>query len=271
MKSPEPKRTAESAPGRLVAGLQPVREALRVHGPAVSRVALDQRRPPRLAALARFARDRGAGEVQWLAARELDRLSRGVSHQGALAWAPPLELVPVSALLGDPALVALGVDQIQDPQNFGALVRSAVGLAGAAVIWPEHASAPLTPATFRASAGAIEHARLCRVASLGGALAELAAHGAQVVGLDAQAPTLLAQSDLRGPTVLVVGSEHEGLSRPVRRACNRLARLVQPARIDSLNASVAAGIALYELVIQRMNPNRYWDVAQPKAQSDSDA
>jgi 23S rRNA (guanosine2251-2'-O)-methyltransferase len=266
MKSPKPNRAAESTSGRLVAGLQPVREALRVHGPAVHRVALDERRPPRLEALARFARDRGVSEVEWLAGRVLDRLSRGVSHQGALAWAPPLGLLPLSALLDDPALIALGVDQIQDPQNFGALLRSAVGLASAAVIWPEHASAPLTPATFRASAGGIEHARLCRVASLHGALAELAAHGAQVVGLDAQASTLLAQLDLRGPTVLVVGSEHEGLSRPVRRACTQMARLVQPARIDSLNASVACGIALYEAAIQRMNPERCLDLTQAKAE-----
>lgn len=240
-----------------MAGLQPVREALRAHGSGVRRVALDARRPPRLEALFRFARDQGVAELDWLHERELDRLSRGVSHQGALAWAPPLELAPLSALFDDPALMALAVDRVQDPQNFGALIRSAVGLGAGRVLWAEHASAPLTPATFRASAGAVEHAQLCRVPSLAGALGELAHRGVQVVGLDAHADTPLWRVNLCGPTVLVVGGEHSGLSRPVRRSCTHLARLVEPTQIEALNASVAAGIALYESAVQRVNPGRW--------------
>ncbi len=134
--------------------------------------------------------------------RELDRLSRGVHHQGAAAFAPPLSLVSLDTLIEDPALLGLALDEVQDPQNFGAVIRCAVGL-GAAVIWGEHASAPLTPATFRASAGAIEHARLCRVRSLTSSLTTLAESGAQVVALDANAPDRLSDLDLRARTVLV--------------------------------------------------------------------
>jgi 23S rRNA (guanosine2251-2'-O)-methyltransferase len=230
--------------------MQPVREAIRVHGRALGRVLIDDRARPRLEALARFATDQGA-RVERTARRELDRLAGGSSHQGALAFAPPLILLTAEHALRGPDLIALALDGIQDPQNFGAVVRSAVGIAGAVVAWGEHSSAPLTPATFRASAGAIEHARLCRVPSLVAALADARAAGARIVGLDARAGPLLSELDLREPTVLVVGSEGEGLGRAVRRTCSTLARLLPMTRLDSLNASVAAGIALYEVIRQR--------------------
>jgi 23S rRNA (guanosine2251-2'-O)-methyltransferase len=132
------------------------------------------------------------------------------------------------------------------------VIRCAVALGNAAVIFGEHAAAPLTPATFRASAGAIEHARLCRVRSLGDALATLHSQAVRVVGLDAQAPRPLSAVDLRGPSVLVLGSEGEGLGRGIKKHCTELATLGAPRTIDSLNASVAAGIALYEVVNQRV-------------------
>jgi 23S rRNA (guanosine2251-2'-O)-methyltransferase len=178
-------------------------------------------------------------------------MSHGVQHQGAAALAPPLELVALAALLADRALLALALDEIQDPQNFGAVIRSAVGLGPAFVLWGEHASAPLTPATFRASAGAIEHALLCRVRSLTTALGELRDAGTQVVALDAQADKLVLDLDLTLPTVLVIGSEGRGLGRQVRKIATDAARLVDLHGVDSLNASVAAGMALYEAQRQR--------------------
>ncbi len=239
---------------RLITGLQPVREALRAHGPALGRVVVDERPLPRLDAIARYAVAQGASHVERLAKRDLDVLAQGETHQGVIAWGPPLRLVPLEPLLHEPGLVALAIDEIQDPQNFGALVRSAVGLLHAPVIWGEHSSAPLSPATFRASAGAVEHAVLCRVPSLRGSLQRASELGIQVVGLDASASLSLADVDLRGPTVLVVGSEHKGMSRGVRRSCSALARLADPSVINSLNASVAAAVALYECWKQRRVP-----------------
>jgi 23S rRNA (guanosine2251-2'-O)-methyltransferase len=154
-------------------------------------------------------------------------------------------------VVSQPLLLAVALDKISDPQNFGAIIRSAVGLAGAAVLWGEHSSAPLTPATFRASAGAVEHATLCRVPSLVTALEQAAAAGANLVGLDAQAPTTLDAIDLRGPTVIVMGSEDRGLSRAIRQRCTMLAKLPMSRTIDSLNVSAAASIALYEASRQR--------------------
>jgi 23S rRNA (guanosine2251-2'-O)-methyltransferase len=237
---------------RLVTGMQPVREAIRVHRERLSRVVVDARSQPRLDALARFASDNGVGQVDRRPSRELDRLSGGAQHQGALAFAPPLVLLDETALLDRADLLGVALDGIQDPQNFGAVIRSAVGIAGAVVLWGEHRSAPLTPATFRASAGAIEHAELCRAPSLVGALTAARDRGVQVVGLDAHSERMLCDVDLVQPTWLVIGSEGEGMGRAVRRACSVHAKLLPMARLDSLNASVAAGIALYEAITQRL-------------------
>jgi 23S rRNA (guanosine2251-2'-O)-methyltransferase len=236
---------------RLVLGLQPVREVVRVHRSSVLRVAIDDRRLPRLDALERFARDQGVKEVLRIERGELDRLARGVEHQGVVAYAPPLAFADWESCLAHPKFLAVALDQIQDPQNFGAIVRSAVAIAGAAVLFGEHRAAPLTAATFRASAGAIEHARLCRVNSIRQALTVARDAGVAVIGLDAHAPQELAQLDLTGPTVLVVGSEHEGMSKGVRNACSAVASLPSSGQLDSVNASVAAGIALAIAAVRR--------------------
>lgn len=239
-------------PGRLVAGLQPVREAILAHGRGVHRVTIEHGESPRLEALLRFATDHGVGEITREPRLLLDRLTEGTVHQGVVAWAPDLELIDFAQLLGEPQLLGIVLDGISDPQNFGAVVRSAVGIAGAAVIWGEHASAPLSLATFRASAGAVEHARLCRVPSLTAALTAAVAAGVFVVGLDPQADRALRELELDKPTLLVLGSEGEGMSRSVRRSLSTTARLAQSGRIGSLNASVAAAIALYEASNQRI-------------------
>lgn len=237
---------------RLIVGLQPVREAIRIHKSRLTQVLVDARPTPRLNAVERYARDQGVSSVERVAAQELDRQSCGVQHQGVIAYGPPLELLTLESLLELENLLALALDEIQDPQNFGAVVRSAVGIAGAAIIWGENASAPLSPAMFRASAGAIEQARLCRVPSLRDALRRLAEGGAQVIGLDARAPQPLHEMSLSGPLILVIGSEHEGLGRAVRPACQRFARLLSAGTLDSLNASVAAGIALHTVLVSRL-------------------
>jgi 23S rRNA (guanosine2251-2'-O)-methyltransferase len=237
---------------RLVAGLQPVREAIRVHGDALERVLVEEHGGPQIEAVARFATDRGANVVR--ASRgELDRLTKGARHQGAIAFAPELAFVAIEDLVGEvgPGTLLLALDEIEDPQNFGAVIRSAVALGATAILWPEHHSAPLSPATFRASAGAVEHARLCRVTSLPSALEQLKVAGATVLGLDANGDVALPDLAVDGPVVLVVGAEGKGLRRPVKRLCTALVKLPMTRAIDSLNASVAAALALYELVRRR--------------------
>ncbi|MBX3226916.1 MAG: 23S rRNA (guanosine(2251)-2'-O)-methyltransferase RlmB [Labilithrix sp.] len=239
---------------RLVTGLQPVREAIRVHGERLERVLVEERGGPQIEAVARFATDRGATVVR-VPRGELDSRSKGARHQGAIAYAPDLALVELEDLIADLARlrVIVALDEIEDPQNFGAVIRSSVALGAGAIVWPEHHSAPLSPATFRASAGAVEHAKLCRVSSLGSALERLHAAGVRSIGLDANADKVIADVPVDGPLLLVVGAEGKGLRKPIKRACSELARLPMSGAIDSLNASVAAGIALYDL-IRRQDP-----------------
>lgn len=240
---------------RTVTGLQPVREAIRVHGERLERVLVEERGGPQIDAVARFADGRGAKVVR-VPRAELDRLAKGARHQGAIAYAPDFALVPIDALadqLEDSTLV-VALDELEDPQNFGAVIRSAVAMGASAILWPEHHAAPLSPATFRASAGAVEHATLCRVGSLPKALERLREAGATVVGLDANADRTVFEVPLEGAVVLVVGAEGKGLRRPVKAACSELAKLPMSGAIDSLNASVAAGIALYEVVRRRARP-----------------
>lgn len=236
---------------RLVLGLQPVRAAIRAHGPRLSAVMLEHEESPRLGSLARFARDQRVERVETVGRSLLDRLAGGTQHQGVAAWAPELPLIEFEPLLADPTLLGVVLDRVQDPQNFGAVLRSAVGLGASCVIWGEHSSAPLGPGTLRAAAGAAEFVRLCRVSSVPGALQNAQSAGVSVVGLDAQAERPLSQVELTGPTLIVIGSEHEGMTPAVRKGCSSFARLVEPGAVESLNASVAAALALYEAKRQR--------------------
>ncbi len=235
---------------RLVLGIQGAREAIVAHGKALGRMIIEQRREPapQLDALARFARDRGV-TVEQTSRSVLDRMAQGDRHQGVIVEAPPLKMLDLAELRD--ATLTIALDELTDPQNFGAIVRSAVALGAEGVLWPEDKSAPLSPAMARASAGAVEHARLCRVNSLPNALAELAANAVSVIGLDASAEHTLDAIDLTGPVCLVVGSEGKGLRRATRRACTDVGKLPMRGPLASLNASVAAAIALYEVVRQR--------------------
>jgi 23S rRNA (guanosine2251-2'-O)-methyltransferase len=237
---------------RQILGIQPAREALRVHEGAVERVFIQQDGGPKLDALARYAEGRGV-PVQRLSRSELDRRAAGGRHQGVIALAPELRLRSLAELPaeGEPPALFVALDGVMDPQNFGAVIRSAVALGARGILWPEHSSAPLSPATFRASAGAIEHAALCRVPSLPDALAELATRGVTAIALDAQGPVELGALDLTGPVAIVIGAEDKGARRSVRRACQHVARLPMAGPIGSLNASVAGALALYEVTRQR--------------------
>jgi len=236
---------------RVISGIQPVREAIAAQGEKLTRVlVLGPDAGPQLDALARYAKDHSA-EVERVGRSELDRLARGAHHQGAIALAPELAVVGLHDLVLGPSSLVVALDELQDPQNFGAVIRSAVALGASAVVWPEHRSAPLSMATFRASAGAVEHATLCRVGSLPDALTKLRASGLTAVGLDANGSDVIGAIDLTGPVVLVVGAEGKGLRRTVKAACDHLARLPMSGPIASLNASVAAAIGLYEVARQR--------------------
>jgi len=240
---------------RLVFGIQPVREAIRVHGNAIERLLILDRPNGKesrtLDGVAKFAEASGVA-TERVDRRKLEQVAHGGNHQGIAAFAPELRINTFAELLETaPDLVTL-LDRITDPQNFGAIIRSSVAFGSRGIIWPEHDSAPLSPATFRASAGAVEHASLCRVRSLPSAIQALRHEGFFVVGLAGEGSEPLDQFDLTRPTALVVGAEGSGLRKGVRSACDVIARLPTGAPLDTLNASVSAGVALYEVRRQRL-------------------
>lgn len=151
---------------------------------------------------------------------------------------------------GEPAFV-LALDSLEDPQNVGALLRSAEAAGVHGVIFPTRRQAPLSPAAIKASAGATEHLLLAAVDDLPGTLADLRVRGLRVVGTDAGASVAYREADLRGPLVLVIGSEGRGLTPAIRRRCDLLVRIPMRGRISSLNAAVAGSVLLFESAAQR--------------------
>jgi 23S rRNA (guanosine2251-2'-O)-methyltransferase len=240
---------------RIVAGPHAVLEALKRGGESVQVVyfASGAAAGRRMTAIKEAARSRNA-RLERIDERDLDALAGEVRHQGVAAVAGAYTYVDLDTILRNalPRPLLLALDQVTDPHNFGAMVRSAVALGADGVIVLRKRACPVTPAVVRASAGATEHARIARVANLSRALLSLRERGLQVVGLDEKAEREMGS--LGYPSegrVLVVGSEGSGLRRLVRNSCDELVRIRLKGPVSSLNASVAAGIALYESARRR--------------------
>jgi 23S rRNA (guanosine2251-2'-O)-methyltransferase len=186
----------------------------------------------------------------------IDRLIAS-HHQGVLAEAEPFRyahledvLAAASALEEPPLLLVL--DSLQDPQNFGALLRTAQAVGVHGVLIPEHRAVGVTPAVSNASAGAVEHLDVARVTNLARTLHQLKSQGVWIYGLAVEAERAYWAADLNGPLALVVGSEGSGLGRLVRETCDVLVTIPMAAgSVQSLNASVAGSLVLYEAFRQR--------------------
>ncbi|MFL2542432.1 MAG: 23S rRNA (guanosine(2251)-2'-O)-methyltransferase RlmB [Candidatus Latescibacterota bacterium] len=184
---------------------------------------------------------------------QLDRLA-GPRHQGVVAYAAAATYADFAEILADlpPQAFLVFLDQIQDPHNLGAIIRSAHALGAHAVIVPEREAAGLSPAALKASAGAAAHLPVCRVANLQKALQKTAELGLAITGLDAEGQRSFTEVDFAQPCALVIGSEGKGLRRMVQKRCDTLIRIPMAENsIGSFNASVAAGIVLYEVFRQR--------------------
>ncbi|MDH5672454.1 MAG: 23S rRNA (guanosine(2251)-2'-O)-methyltransferase RlmB [Myxococcales bacterium] len=234
--------------GRLLLGPHAVREALTVRSATVAVVYADAREGRALGPLERLARERGVA-VEGRSRDELDALSGGDRHQGIVGIAGDYRYCELEDLLerARPCPLLLALDQVQDPHNFGAMVRSAVAFGVDGILTLRHRAAPVSAAVVRVSAGATERARIARVGNLAQTLVALRERELQVVGLSGDAEhdldTLPAPPAGR---VLVVGSEGRGLRRLTAERCDLLARLPLASGFESLNASVAAALAIYE-------------------------
>jgi 23S rRNA (guanosine2251-2'-O)-methyltransferase len=187
----------------------------------------------------------------------LDRLV-DANHQGVVVEADPFTYAHVRDVLTHEAPLLLALDSLQDPQNFGTLLRTALAVGVNGVLIAEHRAVGVTPAVSNASAGAVEHLDVAQVTNLARALRELKDHGVWVFGLAVQAHDAFWSADLTGPLALVVGSEGSGLSRVVREACDVLVQIpMVMGSIQSLNASVAGSLVLYEAFRQRTSSQGY--------------
>lgn len=182
---------------------------------------------------------------------ELTRLAGSPDHQGIVAEVDPYPYADPERLLeGEEALV-VALDQVQDPQNLGAICRSAEVAGAAGVVLPERRAAAITPAVCKASAGAVEHLPGARVPNLADWLLRAKERGAWVYGAAGEGETPYASADLRGRVVLVLGSEGKGLRPRVAASCDALLAIPVRGRIGSLNVAAAAAVLLFEAVRQR--------------------
>lgn len=188
--------------------------------------------------------------------RKLDFMSRTHAHQGVIALASVREYVSVEDILniarekGENPLIVV-CDEISDPHNLGAIIRTAECAGAHGVVIPKRRSAGLTSIVGKTSAGAVSYVPVARVPNIPALLEQLQKEGVWVFGTAAEGTTTLYSADLKGPAAIVIGSEGEGMTRLVREKCDFLVSIPMKGKISSLNASAAAAILLYEAVRQR--------------------
>ena len=182
---------------------------------------------------------------------ELERLAGSPDHQGVVAEVDPYPYADPSRLLEDDDALVVVLDQVQDPHNLGAVCRAAEVAGAAAVVIPERRAASVTPAASKASAGAVEHLPVARVRNVADWLGGAKEAGAWVYGAAAEADRRYTDVDWTGRAVLVLGSEGSGLRPRVADACDELISIPVAGRVESLNASVAAAVILFEARRQR--------------------
>ncbi|MGW1741801.1 23S rRNA (guanosine(2251)-2'-O)-methyltransferase RlmB [Nocardia sp. NPDC001965] len=248
-------RRSDDAP-ELVLGRNPVVECLRAGVPASALyVAVGTENDERLTESVRIAADTGISILE-VPRTDLDRMSSNGLHQGVALQVPPYRYAHPDDLLtrsresSEPALL-VALDNISDPRNLGAVVRSVAAFGGHGVVIPQRRSASVTAVAWRTSAGAAARLPVARATNLTRTLKDWAAKGVQIVGLDAGGDLSLDDFDGAAPTVIVVGSEGKGLSRLVRENCDAVLSIPMAGPVESLNASVAAGVVLAEIARQR--------------------
>ncbi len=253
--NPEKKAPPEAEADGLIEGRNAVIEALRA-GEHIDKIYLQKGETDKtLGHIASKARAAGAVVVE-ADRRKLDAMSRTHAHQGVIALASVREYVSVESILkraeekGEAPLLVI-CDEISDPHNLGAIIRTAECAGAHGIIIPKRRSAGLTAVVAKTSAGAVAHMPVARVANLAALLKDLQKKGVWIFGTAANGTTALYDADLKGPAAIVIGSEGEGMTRLVTEGCDFLVSIPMKGKLNSLNASAAAAILLYEAVRQR--------------------
>ena len=239
----------------FVAGRNSVAEALK-GGRAINKVLVAKgERHGAIREIIGQARAQGL-VVQEVDQAKLDQIAGGVRHQGIIAMVSPVMYAEIGDVLQHaidkeeaPFIVLL--DELEDPHNVGAILRTADAAGVHGVLLPKRRTSPLTATVAKISAGAVEHIPVARIGNVAQTLAQLKKQGLWVVGADMDGDRDYFDADLTGPIVVVVGSEGQGMGRLTKEACDFLVRIPMKGKISSLNASVACSLLLYEVVRQR--------------------
>lgn len=247
----------EEQPAHILAGRHAVVEAIKA-GRGINRILLaDGLRGPSVHELRDLARENGV-TVDVVSRAKLDAaVPEGVRHQGVLAYVAPVAYVAVEEIIAaarergeDPLLLLL--DGIEDPQNLGALLRTADAAGVHGILLPRRHSVPLTETVARVSAGALEYVPVARIGNIAQTMRALKEQGFWIAGADMAGEEMYDRANLTGALVLVIGSEGRGMSRLTRDLCDFTVRLPMRGKINSLNASAAGAILMYEALRQRM-------------------
>ena len=249
------RRAPEAEADGMIEGRNAVMEALRA-GTPIDKIFLARgETDATLGHIASSAREKGIVVVE-ADRRKLDGMSRTHAHQGVIALAAVREYAAVDDILnaarekGEPPLIVV-CDELSDPHNLGAVIRTAECAGAHGVIIPKRRSAGLTAVVAKTSAGAVSYVPVARVPNLTALLKELKDEGLWIFGTAADGDTSLYDADLKGPAAIVIGSEGDGMGRLVSQQCDFKVSIPMKGKLNSLNASAAAAILLYEAVRQR--------------------
>ena len=237
-----------------IEGKNPVFEALKAGREIEKLLLLKSSNEQRLKQLESLARKQGI-EIEFVPRQVLDKMSQSHAHQGVIAKAEPLSYLSLNQLLAEigdekEALIVI-LDEIQDPHNFGSILRTAEAAGCDGVIIPERRAVGFTPVVAKTSAGAVEHLPVAMVKNIARTIKQLKEEKFWLAGADAEAKQTAYQGDLTGRIGLVIGNEGRGLRRLVKERCDFLVKLPLAGQVESLNASVAAGILIYESLRQK--------------------
>jgi 23S rRNA (guanosine2251-2'-O)-methyltransferase len=229
---------------RFSVGTNPVREALRAKRPLDKVLVAKGAANPRIQEIIDLCRDRGI-PVRFEARETLDRVSKGVPHQGVIAFGAAHDYAELDEVLDGAQLLVI-LDGVEDPHNLGAIIRTAHAAGANAVIVPERRAAPLTETVDKAAAGALEYLPVVRITNVSQTIERLKEQHFWVYGLDERGTEVYDDVDFSTPTAIVLGGEGKGLHQSVQKHCDVLVRIPMAGAVSSLNVSVAAGIVLFE-------------------------
>ncbi len=243
-------------PEDMLAGRNAVMEALKGSSRINRLMVADGSSEGSIRELIAVAKEKGV-PVQFLERSKLDSMAKGIRHQGVLAQVSPVEYVELEDILSkarekqeDPFIILL--DELEDPHNLGAILRSADAAGAHGVLIPKRRSCPLSATVAKTSAGAVEHVPVARIGNIVQTIKALKEEGLWVAGADMDGKNYY-EADLTGPLLLVVGSEGQGIGRLVKEQCDFIVRIPMLGAINSLNASVAGSVLMFEVTKQRLS------------------